>query len=130
MSLINSSKDQDYCDSSTNTDVNETRILGAKALIKKLSDGCTELGSLIKNLQKVTDAIIELAYYQGGENDVDCPIPTRLKIRKLGSVENVLVLTCDLPVRKSKDYSNIIGEFSLTVLFQSVYFAFVLPGLP
>lgn len=84
---------------------------GALSLIKKLSIE-PKMKHLIENMQKVADAVIELAYsaVNREDNSPQCPIPSSLKIRKLGSVENVLVSTCNLPIRKSQNYSNIIGK--------------------
>lgn len=84
---------------------------GAQFLIKKL---CVEpeLQCLLKNMRNVADALIELAYYEVNrdKNASEHSIPSSLKIKKLGSVENVLVPTCNLSVRRNKDYSNIIGK--------------------
>lgn len=95
---------------------------GARSLIKKLSME-PELHSLIRSMQKVAEAVIEMAYYEVKRERtvVEYTIPTNLKIRKLGNVEHVSVPTYNLPIKINKDYSNIIGKLTLRIISNLLY---------
>lgn len=112
LALINGDKDKLYTKSTTQTDTNEIRLSGAKLLIEKLSKD-TRMVSLISNMMKVADALIQLAYVEtkaGAQQEHE--IARSYKIRQLKNIENVLVPTITLPVNKNGNYENIIGEYS------------------
>lgn len=69
-------------------------------------------------MNSVADALIQLAYYEpqgkdGRRDGHSCNIPRILKITKLKDMDNILLPTYNLTVRKNCDYSNIVGEYEI-----------------
>lgn len=111
LALINGNKDRDYSNSTTITDTNETRLNGAKQLVGHLVTADKSMKELIGNMMKVADALIELAYIK----TQNCEVTKSSKIRQLKNVENVLLPTVTIPVNRSGNYDNIIGEHILNI---------------
>lgn len=106
LALVHAGKDKEYCGSTANTDSNENRLQGAKFLLAKMrKDGFHEL---INNMVTVADSLIELAYCKTIKGKL-IDIPRSCKIRKVKNMENVLLPTISLPIRKNANYANIVG---------------------
>ncbi|CAB3364945.1 Hypothetical predicted protein [Cloeon dipterum] len=92
-------------DDSVKQSPNESRSVEAENLIKKLKTK-PKLQQIIKQLEAVTNAVVELAYFSKEEwrQMTANKIPKELKITKIQTFDKIQVATCSLPVQKSGNY--------------------------
>ncbi|XP_056641369.1 serine-protein kinase ATM isoform X1 [Diorhabda sublineata] len=120
LSLANAHKDKEYDKSSTKTSTNDNRISTAKRLLSNLQTKNKGLCAQITNLNKVSVALISLAYMETQDQNhrkKQFDISSNQKIMGIKNFNDVLVPTCELAVSHTKNYSNIIGISS----FKSTY---------
>lgn len=123
LALAESYKDREYESTNISVDTMENRVLSAKNMIAKYRNH-KEIGSIIKNMEKLTSALISLAYFpkekwtEGRNNQFS--IPRSEKIKSIKNMDNVLLPTLNLAVNPNKDYSNIIGVYEYVQFFSSV----------
>ncbi|KAK5640688.1 hypothetical protein RI129_009235 [Pyrocoelia pectoralis] len=124
LSLSNSQKDRDFCQSKTNTNSNEQRIVAAQKLLRSLENTDLNLKFIIEKMEMVSKALIHLAYVDQDQCKVnenkDFIIPSKCPITKIRSLENILLPTHILSVQKNCDYSAIVGIHSFSKTFSNV----------
>lgn len=112
MAVAESFKDREY-DNKLDANTSETRVIGAKALIAKYKRN-KNIGPIIKNMEHLSNALISLAYLSPenckGNRKKQHIIPDREKIKSIKNIQNVLLPSLNLGVKKNRDYSNIIGK--------------------
>lgn len=113
LSLSNANKDREFTKEATKTLQNDGRINAAVKLINKLKD-MPKLARIIQCLQQLSEALIDLAYYKGGNDENKTfEIPYNHKIRKIKNFDDITVPTDNLKISQSNNYSNIIGKLYL-----------------
>ncbi|XP_046673269.1 serine-protein kinase ATM isoform X5 [Homalodisca vitripennis] len=104
LALANSYKDQDYCQSSLQgVSKPETRVVAAQHMLNKMKQK-TNLKTLIRDMQVVSEAYISLANFPHTP-DKSCKvfkIPKSEPITKLKSMEHILCPTATLAVQLNK----------------------------
>ncbi|KAB0793612.1 hypothetical protein PPYR_13232 [Photinus pyralis] len=123
LSLSNSHKDKEFCQSKTNTNCNEQRIIAADKLLRSLKK-IDYLRRTIEKMEELSRALIHLAYLDQDKCKVDRHddfiIPTTCPLMKLKHLEDILLPTHILDVRKNCDYSTIVGISSFGTTFSNV----------
>lgn len=118
LALALSNKDRDYAESKAI--VNDSRMQNAKVLLSQLSRD-PNLTNLIKKMEFLSEAVIELAYLKNDNSDDGTfRVPKRCKILKIEDYDNVLLPTYTLPVSKSGDYKGIVGISRFGNSYQNV----------
>lgn len=108
LSLVYSYKDREYTESKAV--VNDARTQSAKALLNRLKND-TNLAALIKNMEYVFEALIQVAYCKSGDEDKKLKLPRSMMLRNVVNFDTVLVPTYSLAVEKNCDYKNrIVGK--------------------
>lgn len=96
------------------TTTSEPRVQIAKDLLAKLRRK-KALAQLITNMELVSTGLVSLAYADAAKcpkRGNGCVIPRNQVIRSIRNLDNVLVPTVTMPIRKHKNYNNIVGECS------------------
>ncbi|KAH1001560.1 hypothetical protein HUJ04_005560 [Dendroctonus ponderosae] len=109
LALVNANKDREYTNSKK-LGAND-RSATAVAIIKKLRK--THLRNIVDRMLKLSEALIELAYYvpvltSTRKNQFE--IPNRYKIHGIKRFEDVLVPTCSIPPSRTNTYHTIEGS--------------------
>ncbi|KAF2888503.1 hypothetical protein ILUMI_17670, partial [Ignelater luminosus] len=125
LALAHNKKDRDYSNSKTITTSNELRIAGAQNLIEDLKErhGLTRL---IEDMEALLKALVQLAYVDENrcklvnEKKKIYTIPSSCLITKIKNLDNVLLPTHTLPIKKNCDYSYIVGIHSFDKNFANV----------
>lgn len=113
LSLSNANKDREFTNEVTKTSQNDGRIKAAVKLIDKLKQ-LPKLERIIQCLQQLSEALIDLAYYSGGNDETKTfEIPSNHKILKIKHFVDITVPTDNLKISQSKNYANVIGNVYL-----------------
>ncbi|XP_058790954.1 serine-protein kinase ATM [Phymastichus coffea] len=87
----------------------EARVLGGQMLIEQLLS--TSIGPIIQEMDRISEALVELAYYDTERKKVavpKCSIPRNFLINTIKDFKHSLVPTINLEIKKTKKYSNIV----------------------
>lgn len=117
LSLANANKDREFDkDDVTNTSQNDGRINAAVALINKLKKQA-KLTRIIERLQKLCEALIELAYYAftATKDQKKITIPDNHKILQIENYDDVAVPTDHLSIRMNNSYTNVVGKCQIVI---------------
>ncbi|XP_059474247.1 serine-protein kinase ATM [Neocloeon triangulifer] len=104
LALKYSGLDRQY-EESLKQPLNDHRSVEAGNVIKRLSKK-SKMQPIIKQLEIVTTAVVELAYYSSEDPRAGSKtkIPDALQVRKIHKLDKIQVATCSLPVQKSCNY--------------------------
>lgn len=121
LSLENANKDREFNKDVTKTSQNDGRINAAVKLINKLRN-ISKHKQIIERLKKLSEALIDLAYYKDVQDAKKINIPSSHKIRQIKNYDDVSVPTEHLQISLSNNYTNIVGKENLLLLWFSVQF--------
>lgn len=110
LSLENANRDREFNKEVTKTSQNDGRINAAVSLIHKL-ERLSKHTQIIKRLKKLSEALIDLAYYKGVVNErKEINIPFNHKILQIKNYDDVSVPTDHLQISLNNNYTNIVGK--------------------
>lgn len=111
LGLADSYKDRTF-DCENQNDSSETRVQTARDLVDRLKEN-DKLVNIIENMEKLSTALISLAYLDSKkctERKKQLIIPKNELINSIRHLDDVLVPTITIDVRKNCNYDNIIGK--------------------
>nr|CAD7206585.1 unnamed protein product [Timema douglasi] len=91
--------------------VKQSRVLGAKMLLDRLQSVDT-IAPILTQMDKLSQALISLAYYKFGKDKGTYTIPNTEPILRIKNYDCALLPSFTLPVSKSGQYNNIVGEIA------------------
>lgn len=115
LSLENANKDREFSTEITKTSQNDGRKNAAVKLINKLKR-ISKHTQIIERLKKLSEALIDLAYYKDVHGTKKISIPSNHKIRQIKNYDDVSVPTEHLQISLSNNYTNIVGKENLLIL--------------
>ncbi|XP_011154175.2 serine-protein kinase ATM [Harpegnathos saltator] len=113
LALKNLHSDSEF-DSNTAAKKEERRVLGAKKLLKQLTDSTdSTVSKIIHEMENLSRALVSLAYWQPNKGNAHpgkpYQIPRDQPIFKIKNLNNVLLPTLSLLVKPSGNYTNVVG---------------------
>nr|CAD7397997.1 unnamed protein product [Timema cristinae] len=97
--------------------VKQSRVLGAKMLLDRLQSVDT-IAPILTQMNKLSEALISLAYYKFGKDRGTYIIPNTEPILRIKNYDRALLPSFTLPVSKSGQYNNIVGIHSFENKFE------------
>nr|CAD7431238.1 unnamed protein product [Timema monikensis] len=97
--------------------VKQSRVLGAKMLLDRLQSVDT-IAPILAQMNKLSEALISLAYYKFGKDRGTYIIPNTEPILRIKNYDRALLPSFTLPVSKSGQYNNIVGIHSFENKFE------------
>nr|CAD7589959.1 unnamed protein product [Timema genevievae] len=121
LSIVNLYLDKKYTHNLDSRALNkknkESRVLGAKMLLDHLQSVDT-LAPILTQMNKLSEALISLAYYKFGKDKGTYTIPNTEPILRIKNYDRALLPSFTLPVSKSGQYNNIVGIHSFENKFE------------
>ncbi|CAG2055734.1 unnamed protein product, partial [Timema podura] len=121
LSIVNLYLDKKYTHNLDSRALNkknkESRVLGAKMLLDHLQSVDT-LAPILTQMNKLSEALISLAYYKFGKDKGTYTIPNTEPILRIKNYDCALLPSFTLPVSKSGQYNNIVGIHSFENKFE------------
>ncbi|OXU25092.1 hypothetical protein TSAR_000011 [Trichomalopsis sarcophagae] len=106
LALKNLYNDSKYCGKKTVNE--EPRVLGAQHLIQKLLS--TDIRPIIQEMERLSDALVMLAYYESEKKAVSkCIIPRNQALNNIKDFQHSIIPSITISIKKNGKYNNIVS---------------------